>query len=292
MHTPLRPTVHFLGFPSPPSTPLLSAACALLAKTISPSALSGQQLAGPRDALAAFLAHLPSLRASPPLQASLACTAHLRTLPPPPPPIAPGARYLVRAGRPEDAPALLPLAQELLARTPAGAPPPARLLADMRLSAAHRLLFVVEAEAGGSAAQDAAGTHSGAELAGYVVLGSATPRVVWIRQVLVHAAHRRRGLAERLVGAVTRACLGASRGGPGGVTATDAGAEGGHAGGVRVDVGEPGCGVKSAVCLMFSDPGAGRVYGRCGFVVDEGAVDPATGQKLCYQYEMRGISGP
>ena len=179
--------------------------------------------------------------------------------------------------------------------TPAGAPPPEKLLADLRFAAARRLLFVVEVcdaqdrtdpSRKGKDPEEAA---VGSEIAGYVVLGSSTPRVVWIRQVLVHAAHRRRGLAERLVGAVTRACLGASRDGPGGVTATESDSEASR---VRVDVGVPGCGVKSAVCLMFSDPGAGRVYGRCGFVVDEGAVHPVSGAKLCYSYEMRGISGP
>lgn len=287
VQTPLRPTTHFIGYPSPPPPPLLSAACARLAKTVSPSALSGH-LAGPRDALTAFQPHLPGLHISPSLHSTLVCTANLRTLPPPtsePPSTEtalgdPVARYHIRRGRPEDAPALLPLVQELLAPTPVGPPPPERILADMRAAAERRLLYVVSTAGVGSAgARDGKEKEAAAELAGYLLLGSATPLVVWIRNVFIHAAHRRRGLAGRLVGAVTRACLGA------GVTAS-----GENRSGVSVDVGVPGCGVKSSVCLRCSDPGAARVYGRCGFAVDEGATDPGTGEKLCYAYELRGVT--
>lgn len=291
VQTPLRPATHFIGYPHPPQPPLLSAACARLAKTVSPSLLSGH-LAGPRDALTAFLPHLPGLQISASLHSSLVCTANLRTLPArtAEPPSAteygdPVVRYHIRKGRPEDAPALLPLVQELLTPTPAGPPPPERILADMRAATQRGLLYVVSTAGVGSAdARDGKGEETATpELAGYLLLGSATPLVVWIRNVLIHAAHRRRGLAERLVGAVTRACLGVSE------TVLGDSRRGVS---VSVDVGVPGCGVKSSVCLRFSDPGAGRVYGRCGFVVDEAATDPGTGEKLCYPYDLRSVTQP
>ncbi|KAH9928192.1 uncharacterized protein B0H18DRAFT_1001778 [Fomitopsis serialis] len=99
-----------------------------------------------------------------------------------------------------------------------------------------------------------------------------------VRHLFVHPAHRRRGLAETMVRAVTRACLGAS------LSLSPSGAEASGDAAVRVDL--PGCGVKRSVCLFYQDPGAARMYRRCGFVVDEDARDPATGESLCYVYEL------
>ncbi|EPS99052.1 hypothetical protein FOMPIDRAFT_112188 [Fomitopsis schrenkii] len=55
------------------------------------------------------------------------------------------------------------------------------------------------------------GENAQCDVAGYLLLGRNTPRTVAIRNVFVAPEHRRRGLAETMVGAVTRACLGARR---------------------------------------------------------------------------------
>ncbi|KZT69776.1 hypothetical protein DAEQUDRAFT_726079 [Daedalea quercina L-15889] len=297
IQTPLRPA-HFLGYPSPPPAPILAAACARLAKAVAPRSLS-HQVGGPRDAVMAFLASLPDVRTSPKPFSCTACSARLGTLPDPDPAPAPHPegqpaedapperRYLIRNALPGDALALVPLALEFSAAAgsaSAGAPSPGRVRADMRAAAERGLLYVISERPRASDAQDSGkGEASSPELAGYLLLGFATPRAVAVRHVFVHPAHRRRGLAESLVGAVTRACLGARprRDGAGATASADVDVD------VQVDV--PGCGAKSAVRLLYKDPGAARVYRRCGFVVDEDARDPVTGAKLCYAYEIRDI---
>lgn len=94
-------------------------------------------------------------------------------------------------------------------RTPsryAPGPPPTShaLLGVFRAAIADRALCVVRA------VKDE-GENAQCDVAGYLLLGRNTPRTVAIRNVFVAPEHRRRGLAETMVGAVTRACLGARR---------------------------------------------------------------------------------
>ncbi|TFY50714.1 hypothetical protein EVJ58_g10922, partial [Rhodofomes roseus] len=284
--------------------PTLSAACALLARAISPSSLR-RQIGGPRDAVQAFLSALPDVQTSRKTFSSIACSASLRTLPASPLPGKAGGgrtegplqRYTIRSARPEDAPGVLPLVRQFSAFTSTGPSPDETVLADMRAAAAARMLYAIyaEEEAGEHAAGHAVlGARSSegkrawrgeGNVAGYLLLGFATPRAVVIRHVFVHPEHRKRGLAERIVCAVTRACLGASP-----EPELDPDANGSVS--VQFVADTPGCGVKSAVCLFYNDPGAARVYRRCGFVVGEDARDPVSGESLCYAYELRDIVTP
>lgn len=112
--------------------------------------------------------------------------------------------------------------------------------------------------------------------AGYVVLGRVTPRTIAVRNVYVAPEHRRKGIAEAMVRAVTRYYLGAS---PYGV-------EG-------VPEGPPASGFKEEVNLNVAEKGAERLYKRAGFLFPddegEGGVDPQTGRKAWYPSIWREV---
>ena len=115
--------------------------------------------------------------------------------------------------------------------------------------------------------------------AAFVVLGRITPRTISIRNVYVAPDHRRKGVAETMVRAVTRYFLGAA---PYGV----------HG----VPDGPPQCGFKQEVNLNVAGPTAEGVYRRSGFLFPVGAgenmaggVDPETGRKAWYPSVWRGV---
>ena len=101
---------------------------------------------------------------------------------------------------------------------------------------------------------------------GYVVLGRVTPRTIAFRNVFVAEEHRRKGIGETMVCAVTRYYLGMR---PHGVQ------------GVQED--PPPMGWKEEVNLNVVDAGAERMYKRAGFLfpdlegeVPKGGIDPTT----------------
>ena len=113
----------------------------------------------------------------------------------------------------------------------------------------------------------------------FVLLGRVTPRTIAIRNVYVTPDHRRKGVAETMVRAVTRYFLGAA---PYGV----------HG----VPDGPPQCGFKQEVNLNVGDPSAEGVYRRSGFLFPvgtgedmTGGVDPETGGKSWYPSIWRGV---
>lgn len=115
--------------------------------------------------------------------------------------------------------------------------------------------------------------------AAFAVLGRVTPRTIAIRNVYVAPDHRRKGVAETMVRAVTRYFLGAA---PYGV----------HG----VPEGPPQCGLKQEVNLNVVDPSAEGVYRRSGFLFPvgtgegvTGGVDPETGRRSWYPSVWRGV---
>lgn len=201
----------------------------------------------------------------------------------------------MRDAAPSDALALLPLAHAFAAHSPGPPPSSDALLGVFRAALADGALYVVrayastpsEAEKKVTEEEEKEEREEGGEgevpydLAGYLLLGRNTPRTLAIRNVFVAQAHRRRGLAEAMVHAVTRACLGAPP------IAIDGDADDGR--GVAVDVSAPAWGTKDAVCLLVAEPEVARIYARCGFVVDLEARDAETGRSLCYVQELRDV---
>ncbi|KAI0928993.1 hypothetical protein AcW1_006064 [Taiwanofungus camphoratus] len=114
--------------------------------------------------------------------------------------------------------------------------------------------------------------RSDGEVAGYVLVGRTTSRTTAIRNVFVVSQHRRKGIAEAMVRAVTRYYLGAEPLGFKGAPTE-----------------RPLGGTKDEICLNVADPGAERIYKRCGFMLDEHARDPITGRKRWYQSIWRGV---
>ncbi|KAH8099508.1 hypothetical protein BXZ70DRAFT_942061 [Cristinia sonorae] len=110
----------------------------------------------------------------------------------------------------------------------------------------------------------------GGVVTGYILTGRFTLRTVAIKNVFVTPSHRRKGIAEALVRAVTRYYLGADpRGFEGG---PDAG---------------PSDGKKEEVCLNVATEEAERLYKRTGFLF--GAKDPLSGKEGWYASCWRGV---
>ncbi|KAI1789194.1 hypothetical protein LXA43DRAFT_1022307 [Ganoderma leucocontextum] len=116
--------------------------------------------------------------------------------------------------------------------------------------------------------------------AAFAVLGRVTPRTIAIRNVYVSPEHRRKGVAETMVRAITRYFLGVAA--PYGV----------HG----VPDGPPACGFKEEVNLNVGDPSAEGVYRRSGFLLPtgtgedmKGGVDPETGRRAWYPSIWRGV---
>lgn len=114
---------------------------------------------------------------------------------------------------------------------------------------------------------------------GYTILGRVTPRTIALRNVYVAPQHRRKGIAEAMVRALTRYCLGVRPSGVEGVP----------------DV-HPSGGLKEQMNLFVMDPGAERVYRRAGFLFPDredggegGGRDPCTGRKAWYHAVWRGV---
>lgn len=95
---------------------------------------------------------------------------------------------------------------------------------------------------------------------GYCAIGRATSRTISIRNVYVSPQHRRKGVAEAMVRALTRFYLGAH----------PLGFDGAPSSG-------PAEGIKAEICLNVFEEDVERVYKRCGFLI--GADDPASGKK-------------
>lgn len=105
--------------------------------------------------------------------------------------------------------------------------------------------------------------------AGFVLVGRSTPRTIAIRNVYVVPAHRRKGVGEAMVRAVTRYYLGA-----------------GDYGSVGVPEGPPAVGIKEEVVLNVAKSNAAGLYRKVGFLLPEvdggvhkGGIDPETGRK-------------
>ncbi|RPD66466.1 hypothetical protein L226DRAFT_479156 [Lentinus tigrinus ALCF2SS1-7] len=116
------------------------------------------------------------------------------------------------------------------------------------------------------------------EVAGYAILGRVTPRTISLRNMYVAPQHRRQGIAEAMVRAITRYYLGV----------LPSGAE-------HVE-GSPSVGIKEEVNLLVEDPGAERMYQRAGFLFPDrtgevlsGGHDPTTGRKAWYHAVWRDI---
>ncbi|KAI0723904.1 hypothetical protein C8T65DRAFT_91622 [Cerioporus squamosus] len=114
------------------------------------------------------------------------------------------------------------------------------------------------------------------EVVGYAILGRATPRTISLRNIYVAPEHRRQGIAEAMVRAITRYYLGM------------------HTSGIPEDL--PSVGVNEEVNLLVDDPGAERVYRRAGFLFPDrsgealsGGRDPSTGQKVWYHALWQGV---
>ncbi|KAJ8455174.1 hypothetical protein ONZ51_g12594 [Trametes cubensis] len=104
----------------------------------------------------------------------------------------------------------------------------------------------------------------------FVHLGRPSPKTIAVRNVYVLPAHRRKGIAEAIVGATTRYVLGVQ----------PVGYEGAF-------VGPPAVGLKDFVYINAVDIAASRVYRRAGFLFPEqmadgeerGGIDPTSGKK-------------
>ena len=107
-------------------------------------------------------------------------------------------------------------------------------------------------------------------LAGYTLVGRISPHTIAIKNVFTDPSHRRKGVAEAMVRAVTRYYLGAVPRG------FDGGPEDGPVGGV-----------KEEICLNVATDEASRLYKRTGFLLD--VQDPVTGKEGWYPSCWRGV---
>lgn len=110
------------------------------------------------------------------------------------------------------------------------------------------------------------------ERAGYCATGRDTSRTIAIRNVYVSPEHRRKGVAEAMVKAITRYYLGAYPLGFDGAPTTG-----------------PPKGVKREVCLNVTEEHVERVYKRCGFLLGPDDRDPETGNRGWYPTTYRGV---
>ncbi|KAI0636642.1 hypothetical protein C8Q77DRAFT_515550 [Trametes polyzona] len=116
--------------------------------------------------------------------------------------------------------------------------------------------------------------------AGYILHARVTPRTIAIRSVYVSPAHRRKGIAEGMVRAMSRYHLGAR---PVGYK------------GVPDDL--PFTGVKDIICINVAEAAIERIYRRAGFLFPEYAEDgspreardPVTGLKSWFPSIWRGF---
>ncbi|KAI0647393.1 hypothetical protein C8Q79DRAFT_1009495 [Trametes meyenii] len=147
-------------------------------------------------------------------------------------------------------------------------------------AAGTRALDVEEAHIRGTLASGMAWTcRSDGALAGFIVSGRATRRTITIRNVYVSPEHRRKGIAEAMVRAMSRHYLGVQPVGYG------------------VSIDPPAVGVKEVVCINVIDPSAERIYRRAGFLFPEyepdgspfGGYDPMTGKKGWFHSALRKV---
>ncbi|KAI0672881.1 hypothetical protein C8Q78DRAFT_1077199 [Trametes maxima] len=147
-------------------------------------------------------------------------------------------------------------------------------------AAGTRALDAEEAHLRGTLASGLAWTcRSDGALAGFIVSGRATRRTITIRNVYVSPEHRRKGIAEAMVRAMSRHYLGVQPVGYG------------------VSMDPPAVGVKEIVCINVIDPSAERIYRRAGFLFPEygpdgspvGGYDPMTGKKGWFRSALRKV---
>ncbi|KAF7799554.1 hypothetical protein EIP86_010791 [Pleurotus ostreatoroseus] len=112
----------------------------------------------------------------------------------------------------------------------------------------------------------------GDEIAAYILIGRITPRTVAIRNVYVAPAHRRKGIAEAMVRALTRYYLGAEPLGFEGAPSP-----------------KPDVGTREEICLNVAEEFVARLYARCGFLLGPDDHDPVTGKKGCFDSCWRGV---
>ncbi|PSR77650.1 hypothetical protein PHLCEN_2v7840 [Hermanssonia centrifuga] len=180
--------------------------------------------------------------------------ATLATLPPPSPAF---SNFIIRqAHTPEEADVVAPLAVDLASHGPnittlEGAK------RTLRVAIVMKQLWLCRVDG---------------EIAGYCLIGRNTPRTIAVRNVYVSPTHRRKGIAEAMVRAVTRYYLGAKPLGFEGASSTC-----------------PHGGVKEEVSLNVAKEEVTRLYQRCGFLLSEGAREPSTGKKGWYHSVLRGV---
>ncbi|KAI0333579.1 hypothetical protein GY45DRAFT_1297048 [Cubamyces sp. BRFM 1775] len=120
-------------------------------------------------------------------------------------------------------------------------------------------------------------------IVGFISLGRPSPKTIAVRHVYVLPAHRRKGIAEAMVGAATRYVLGLE----------PVGFEGAFEG-------PPTVGVKDFVYINAVDIAASRVYRRAGFLFPEetadalerGGIDPKSGKKSWFYSVLWCITKP
>ncbi|KAI0094063.1 hypothetical protein BDY19DRAFT_920550 [Irpex rosettiformis] len=108
------------------------------------------------------------------------------------------------------------------------------------------------------------------EVAAFGAVGRITPRTIAIRNIYVSPSHRRKGIAEALVRALTRYYLGAK----------PLGFKGGPLNG-------PVEGVKEEVNLNVGEEAVERIYKRCGFLLDQ--EEHNEGKKGWFHSVFRGV---
>lgn len=110
------------------------------------------------------------------------------------------------------------------------------------------------------------------EIVAYSLVGRVTPRTIAIRNVYVSPSHRRKGIAECMVKALTRLYLGAE----------PLGFEGAPSA-------KPALGTREEICLNVSEDYVAQLYKRCGFLLGEDDHEPMTGKKGWFQSSWRGV---
>lgn len=109
-------------------------------------------------------------------------------------------------------------------------------------------------------------------IVGYSLVGRVTPRTIAIRNVYVSSSHRRKGIAECMVRALTRFYLGAEPLGFEGAPSP-----------------KPAAGTREEICLDVAEESVARLYKRCGFLLGEDDHDFVTGEKGWCQWLWRGV---
>ena len=119
-------------------------------------------------------------------------------------------------------------------------------------------------------------TETQTECAGFLMVGRITPHTVAIKHVFTSTAHRRKGIAFKLVRAALQHFLLPNP--------DDA-----HGSAISQDGGEKETHKKEVVCLGVSDAGAIRLYTKCGFFLGESVTDPGTGWPGSYAASSRNL---